>query len=77
MLGIDPLEVGNEEKVVMGVVKEKAEDVLDALRGTEKGKDAEIIGSVTKEIRGVVMKTRVGGWRIVEPPIADSVHRIC
>jgi len=77
MLGIDPLEVGNEGKVVMGVVKEKAEDVLDALRGTEKGKDAEIIGSVTKEIKGVVMKTRVGGRRIVEPPIADPVPRIC
>jgi len=77
MLGIDPLEVGNEGKVVMGVVKEKAEDVLDALRGTEKGKNAEIIGSVTKEIKGVVMKTRVGGRRIVEPPIGDPVPRIC
>ncbi|RLG33599.1 hypothetical protein DRN97_04655 [Methanosarcinales archaeon] len=77
MLGIDPLEVGNEGKVVMGVVKERAEDVLDALRGTEKGKEAEIIGSVTKEIKGVVMKTRVGGRRIVDPPIADPVPRIC
>ena len=77
MLGIDPLEVGNEGKVVMGVVKEKAEDVLDALRGTEKGKDAVIIGSVTKEIKGVVMKTRVGGRRIMEPPIGDPVPRIC
>ncbi len=77
MLGIDPLEVGNEGKVVMGVVKEKAEDVLDALRGTEKGKDAEIIGSVTEELKGVVMKTRVGGMRIVEAPIDDPVPRIC
>ncbi|MCW3129170.1 MAG: hydrogenase expression/formation protein HypE [Methanophagales archaeon] len=77
MLGIDPLEVGNEGKVVMGVVKERAEDVLDALRGTEKGKEAEIIGSVTKEIKGVVMKTRIGGRRIVDPPIADPVPRIC
>ena len=77
MLGIDPLEVGNEGKAVMGVVKEKAEEVIDALRGTEKGKDAEIIGSVTKEIKGVVMKTRVGGRRIVDPPIGDPVPRIC
>jgi len=77
MLGIDPLEVGNEGKVVMGVVKERAEDVLDTLRGTEKGKEAEIIGSVTKGIKGVVMRTRVGGRRIVDPPIADPVPRIC
>ena len=77
MLGIDPLEVGNEGKVVMGVVKEKADDVLDALRRTEKGKDAAIIGSATNELKGVVMKTRVGGRRIVETPIGDPVPRIC
>ncbi|MHC1623978.1 MAG: hydrogenase expression/formation protein HypE [Candidatus Methanospirareceae archaeon] len=77
LLGIDPLEVGNEGKMVMGVVKEKADDVLDALRRTEQGKDAAIIGSVTKELKGVVMKTRVGGMRIVETPIGDPVPRIC
>jgi len=77
MLGIDPLEIGNEGKVVMGVVKEKADEVLEALRMTEKGKDAAIIGSVTNELKGVVMKTRVGGMRIVEMPIGDPVPRIC
>ena len=77
MLGIDPLEIGNEGKVVMGVVKEKTDEVLEALRMTEKGKDAAIIGSVTNELKGVVMKTRVGGMRIVETPIGDPVPRIC
>jgi hydrogenase expression/formation protein HypE len=77
LLGIDPLEVGNEGKMVMGVVKEKADDVLAALRGTEQGKDAAIIGSVTNELKGVVMKTRVGGKRLVETPIGDPVPRIC
>ena len=77
LLGIDPLEIGNEGKMVMGVVKEKAEDVLDALRRTEQGKDAAIIGSATNELKGVVMKTRVGGKRIVETPIGDPVPRIC
>lgn len=77
MLGISPLEVGNEGKVVMAVIREKAEEVLDALQKTEKGKNAEIIGSVTKEINGVVMKTQIGGKRIVEPPIGDPVPRIC
>lgn len=77
MLGIDPLEVGNEGKVVMGVVKEKADEVLEALRRTEKGRDAAIIGTATNEVTGVVMKTRVGGMRIVETPIGDPVPRIC
>ena len=77
MLGIDPLEIGNEGKVVMGVVNEKADEVLDALKRTDKGKDAAIIGSATNELKGVVMKTRVGGMRIVETPIGDPVPRIC
>jgi hydrogenase expression/formation protein HypE len=77
LLGIDPLEIGNEGKMVMGVVKAKAEEVLAALRETEAGKDAAIIGTATSELNGVVMKTRVGGRRIVETPIGDPVPRIC
>jgi hydrogenase expression/formation protein HypE len=77
MLGIDPLEIGNEGKAVMAVVPKLAEDVLDSLRATPEGKDAALIGYATKAVRGVVMKTRVGGRRIVEPPIADPVPRIC
>jgi len=38
MLGLDPLEVGNEGKIVIGAVKEKAEDLLEILRSTEEGK---------------------------------------
>ncbi len=77
LLGIEPLEIGNEGKVMIGVVKEKADDVLNALRKTEEGKDAEIIGEAKKNVKGVVMKTVVGGKRIVETPIGDPVPRIC
>jgi hydrogenase expression/formation protein HypE len=77
LLGIDPLEIGNEGKMVLGVVKEKAEEVLAALKQTKAGKDAAIIGTATRELKGVVMKTRVGGRRIVETPIGDPVPRIC
>ena len=77
LLGIDQLEIGNEGKMVLGVVKEKADEVLDALRATKQGKDAAIIGTATNELKGVVMKTRVGGKRIVETPLGDPVPRIC
>jgi len=77
MLGIDPLEVGNEGKLVIGVVPEKAEDVLEALRQTEEGKDAQIIGEATKEFDVVAMQTVVGGKRILTPPVGDPVPRIC
>lgn len=77
MLGIDPLEVGNEGKALIAVVPELAEDVLKAIKKTEEGKDAAIIGEASSKYRGVAMRTSVGGTRIVEPPVGDPVPRIC
>jgi len=77
MLGIDPLTIGNEGKCIIGVVKERAEAVLKAIRSTEEGKKAAIIGEATKEVRGVVMRTFVGGKRIIETPAGDPIPRIC
>lgn len=77
MLGLDPFEVGNEGKIVMGAVKERANDVLSLLRTTKEGKDAEIIGQATKEFAGVAMQTLVGGKRIIARPVGDPVPRIC
>jgi hydrogenase expression/formation protein HypE len=77
MLGIDPLEVGNEGKIVIAVVSQKAEEVLLALKKTEAGKNAAIIGEATDSFREVVIETEVGGKRILAPPIGDPVPRIC
>ncbi|RLI05760.1 hydrogenase expression/formation protein HypE [Candidatus Bathyarchaeota archaeon] len=77
MLGIDPLEVGNEGKIVLGVVPEKAEEVLEVLRETNEGRNAQIIGEATTEFNEVVVETTVGGKRILSPPIGDPVPRIC
>ncbi len=77
MLGLDPLEIGNEGKVVMGVVKEKAEEILDLLREMREGKDAEIIGEVTDAFKGVAMQTMIGGKRIIARPLGDPIPRIC
>jgi hydrogenase expression/formation protein HypE len=77
MLGLDPLEVGNEGKVLIGVVKEKVEEVLGFLKSTEDGKDAEIIGEATREFSGVAMQTIIGGKRIIARPLGDPVPRIC
>jgi len=77
MLGIDPLEVGNEGKIVLGVIPEKAEEILKALKETKEGKNSQIIGEVTKDFSGVVVETTVGGRRILPPPTGDPVPRIC
>jgi hydrogenase expression/formation protein HypE len=77
ILGIDPLEIGNEGKVVLGVIKEKVDDVLAVLKKHPLGKHAAIIGEVTDKVSSVVMQTTVGGKRIVRKPLGDPVPRIC
>ena len=77
MLGLDPMEIGNEGKVLIGVVPQKAEEILASLRETKEGKDAEIIGEATEDFSEVVLETVVGGKRILAPPIGDPVPRIC
>jgi hydrogenase expression/formation protein HypE len=77
MLGLDPFEVGNEGKIVIGIVKEKAEEALEFLKTTDEGKEAEIIGEATSDFSGVAMQTVVGGKRIIARPVGDPVPRIC
>ncbi len=77
MLGIDPLEIGNEGKVVLGVVKEKADEILSNIKKNPLGKNAAIIGEATDKLKGVVLKTTVGGKRNLHKPIGDPVPRIC
>ena len=77
MLGIDPLEVGNEGKIVIASLPEKADEVLNVLRHTKEGKEARIIGEVTNDFNQVVLITRIGGKRIVSPPVGDPIPRIC
>ncbi|HDR73364.1 MAG TPA: hydrogenase expression/formation protein HypE [Methanoculleus sp.] len=76
MLGIDPLEVANEGKVIMGVAAEDAESVLKALRSHRYGRDAVIVGTVTGGGH-VIMETGIGGERFIEAPIGDPVPRVC
>jgi hydrogenase expression/formation protein HypE len=77
MLGLDPLEVGNEGKIIIGIVPEKADELLAFLKQTDEGKDAQIIGETTTEFKGVAMQTLVGGKRIIANPVGDPVPRIC
>jgi len=77
MLGLDPFEVGNEGKMIIGIVPSKAEQALEFLTKTEEGKNAQIIGEATKDFSGVAMETVVGGKRIIARPVGDPVPRIC
>jgi hydrogenase expression/formation protein HypE len=77
MLGLDPLEIGNEGKIIIGAVPEKAEEILQFLKQTSEGKEAQIIGETTIQFKGVAMQTLVGGKRIIAKPVGDPVPRIC
>ena len=76
MLGLTYYEVACEGKVVLAVNKDHAHDVLKTLRTHQYGKDASIIGEVIEGDR-VLLKTKFGGRRILEKPIADPVPRVC
>jgi hydrogenase expression/formation protein HypE len=77
MLGLDTLEIGNEGKLIIGVVPNKADELLEFLHQTPQGREAQIIGEASAEFRGVAMQTLVGGKRIIARPVGDPVPRIC
>ena len=78
ILGIDPLYVANEGKLLAVIAPEFADAALEALRSVEGGEEAEIIGEVREEpARMVVMHTRFGGTRMIDMLVGDPLPRIC
>ena len=77
LLGIDPLAIGNEGKVVIGCVPDMADEIVNTLRSHPQGRNAAIIGYATSRFEHVVLKTEIGGHRILEAPVGDPVPRIC
>jgi hydrogenase expression/formation protein HypE len=78
ILGIDPLYVANEGKLIAIVAPEDAEAALAALRGHPLGEDAAIIGTVRSEPPGMVLlDTAFGGSRVVDMLAGDPLPRIC
>ena len=78
LMGIDPLFVANEGKLVAFVHPDSADAVLQAMRSTPEGRDAAAIGvAVEAHARMVVMKTEIGGTRIIDLPFSEQLPRIC
>lgn len=78
LLGLDPLYVANEGKLLAIVPRADAERVLDAMRRHPESREARAIGEVVKDdARLVVLRTSVGGRRIVDMLQGDQLPRIC
>jgi hydrogenase expression/formation protein HypE len=78
LLGLDPLYVANEGKLLVSVAKAASTDVLAAMRRHPLGKDAAVIGDVVAADPGIVsISTVLGAWRIVDMPVGLQLPRIC
>lgn len=78
LLGLDPLYLANEGKLVAVVAPEHADAVLAAMRAHPAGRDSRIIGRVDEAPRDtVVMATRFGGERVMDLLVGDQLPRIC
>ncbi len=78
ILGLDPLYVANEGKLLSFVLPEESAMVLEAMRSHPLGREAVVIGEVTSQHPGtVIMKSRIGGSRVVDMLSGEQLPRIC
>ncbi len=77
-LGLDPLILACEGRVVLAVAPESANEILRMLNSFELGKGASVIGFATAAHKGMTyLKTSIGGKRILDPPAGELLPRIC
>lgn len=78
ILGLDPLHVANEGKLIAVVPAEHAQSILQVIQPTPQGKNAAVVGAVVADHPGsVIAKTPIGASRLVTVPIGEQLPRIC
>ena len=78
MLGLDPLYVANEGKLIAVVPPQDADRLLDVMHGHPQGRNAAIIGEVVDDHRGmVILQSCIGGERLVSMLTGEQLPRIC
>ncbi|HOU03216.1 MAG TPA: hydrogenase expression/formation protein HypE [Bacteroidales bacterium] len=78
MLGFDPLYLANEGKVLFVAGSDDAQHIVEILRSDPLGRSAEVIGEILPEMRArVVLKTSIGGERILDMLSGTQIPRIC
>jgi hydrogenase expression/formation protein HypE len=78
LLGFDPLYLANEGKLVAFVPQDEARGVLETMRADPLGRESVVIGRVVDDNPGkVLLRTKIGGHRLLEPLSGEQVPRIC
>lgn len=77
VLGLDPLHMSCEGTVVMSVDSNHTGDILDALAKYKTTRDARVVGKVLDGKARVVMRTTIGGRKIIQVPFGEPIPRVC
>jgi len=78
MLGLDPYNIACEGRALLAVDPNHSTNILEKIKSTQIGRDAEIIGEVKVDNpQRVFLKTIVGGTRFVDKPLGEAIPRIC
>jgi len=77
LLGLNPLNMSNEGAVVISVDSAQTDEVLSVLKSYSTTKDAKLIGSVRSGPGRVLMRTEIGGRKIIQVPYGEPVPRVC
>lgn len=77
VLGLNPLHMSSEGRFVMAIDSKHTDDILQELQSFKTTKDARIIGSFKKGTHRVVMRTAIGGRKVIQVPYGEPVPRVC
>jgi len=78
MLGLDPYNIASEGRALLAVDPNQSKNILEKIRSTKIGNDAELIGEVKADNpKRVFLKTIVGGTRFIDMPLGEPIPRIC
>jgi len=77
VLGLNPLHMSSEGKFVMAVDSNYTDDILEVLSKYESTKDAQLVGKFQKGSSRVLMKTAIGGRKVIQVPYGEPVPRVC
>ncbi len=77
VLGLDPLHMSCEGTVVMSVESRDTDDILDALTKYKTTQDPRVVGKVLDGKARVVMRTTIGGRKIIQVPYGEPIPRVC
>ena len=77
VLGLNPLHMSSEGKFVMAVDSNYTDDILGVLSKHESTKDAQLVGKFKKGSSRVLMKTAIGGRKVIQVPYGEPVPRVC